>query len=280
MDKKPTSQSRLFRLSEGPPFLYAALYFAAIPTFALVYFLPLSGQFYHTTVQLEPALREYRSSLEQGLRQQLTYTFERAHGVGRVETGGLIFARERSSASWLFLNFTNLKGMDLEAHLDFTTERADGSRESHAAILTIPIALSREESRPKVTKGFRPLLRAVVWYPWANPNTDIAGLTTAIFPNASLEPTSTSSFKVWVPLDFAFLEQLSEYRYLMEGRPSALTPGNFVRMLYLRSVTLTTLGLGDIVPLTSTSRLAVAAESVVGALLVGLFLNALVRPTR
>lgn len=49
----------------------------------------------------------------------------------------------------------------------------------------------------------------------------------------------------------------------------------FGRMLYLSAVTITTLGYGDIVPLTDAARIAISCEAVGGIILIGLFLNAL-----
>lgn len=51
--------------------------------------------------------------------------------------------------------------------------------------------------------------------------------------------------------------------------------GNFVRMLYLSAVTITTLGFGDVVPMTTASRVLVSCEAILGIVLIGLFLNAL-----
>lgn len=51
--------------------------------------------------------------------------------------------------------------------------------------------------------------------------------------------------------------------------------GNFIRMLYLSGVTITTLGFGDIVPVTTPARILILTESVLGAVLIGLFLNPL-----
>jgi len=57
-------------------------------------------------------------------------------------------------------------------------------------------------------------------------------------------------------------------------------PGHFARMLYLSVVTITTLGYGDIVPVSTTARTLIAIEAVVGILLVGLFLNAIAHEGR
>ncbi|MEM6899710.1 MAG: potassium channel family protein [Pseudomonadota bacterium] len=51
--------------------------------------------------------------------------------------------------------------------------------------------------------------------------------------------------------------------------------GNFSRMLYFSAVTATTLGYGDIVPVTETSRNLVTCQSIMGLVLIGLFLNSL-----
>jgi voltage-gated potassium channel Kch len=48
-------------------------------------------------------------------------------------------------------------------------------------------------------------------------------------------------------------------------------------MLYLSATTITTLGFGDIVPLTTPARLAISVEAVTGILLMGRFLNAVAK---
>ncbi|WP_082969128.1 potassium channel family protein [Mycobacterium sp. E2699] len=54
---------------------------------------------------------------------------------------------------------------------------------------------------------------------------------------------------------------------------------NMVRMVYFSAVTITTLGYGDIAPIETSTRIMVTAEAVLGAVTVGLFLNAIaIRP--
>lgn len=48
---------------------------------------------------------------------------------------------------------------------------------------------------------------------------------------------------------------------------------NLVRMFYLSTITITTLGFGDIVPLTTTARILVSVEAILGIVLLGLFVN-------
>ena len=44
-------------------------------------------------------------------------------------------------------------------------------------------------------------------------------------------------------------------------------------MLYFRPITITTVGFGDIIPLTAIARLLIGIEAVFGWILAGLFLN-------
>jgi hypothetical protein len=59
------------------------------------------------------------------------------------------------------------------------------------------------------------------------------------------------------------------------GVQARAIPGSFWRMLYLSAVTITTVGYGDIVPLTTCARLTVAAEAILGIVLIGAFINQL-----
>jgi hypothetical protein len=64
-----------------------------------------------------------------------------------------------------------------------------------------------------------------------------------------------------------------------EGDPS-FASGLWLRMLYLSETTITTLGLGDITPVSGTARLAVGLEPLIGIVLIGMFVNALAGVSR
>jgi Ion channel len=53
--------------------------------------------------------------------------------------------------------------------------------------------------------------------------------------------------------------------------------GSWLRMLYFSAIVATTVGFGDIVPLTTEARILTALEAVLGVLFAGLFLNSIVR---
>jgi len=58
------------------------------------------------------------------------------------------------------------------------------------------------------------------------------------------------------------------------GDPSQAS-GLYLRMLYLSATTITTLGIGDIQPVSSAGRTWVSAEAILGIVLAGLFLSAI-----
>lgn len=68
-------------------------------------------------------------------------------------------------------------------------------------------------------------------------------------------------------------DELTNFIKAVNGFPSK-TEGGLGRMLYLSAVTITTVGYGDIVPLTWQARACVTIESILGVALFGLFINA------
>lgn len=69
-------------------------------------------------------------------------------------------------------------------------------------------------------------------------------------------------------------EKLNLYKQTIEGKPASFLD-NYWRMLYCSSITITTLGYGDIVPITNKARTLISLESILGVVVIGLFLNAL-----
>jgi hypothetical protein len=75
-------------------------------------------------------------------------------------------------------------------------------------------------------------------------------------------------------LSAAVNDRLVRFFNSLQGDPSQAS-GNGMRMLYFSSTTLTTLGLGDITPVSSEARLWVWLEAVLGLVVIGSFLASL-----
>lgn len=79
-----------------------------------------------------------------------------------------------------------------------------------------------------------------------------------------------------IDLEFPFeiLKNIETFQKNLKGFPSSLS-GTFLRMLYLSMVTITTLGYGDIVPLTNFARMFIGIESITGIVMIGWFATVL-----
>ena len=77
----------------------------------------------------------------------------------------------------------------------------------------------------------------------------------------------------------ATYEELQQFYAAVQGDPSYAS-GSWFRMLYLSAITITTLGFGDITPVSESARLLIALEAVLGIVVIGLFLNSLAMRVR
>jgi hypothetical protein len=99
-------------------------------------------------------------------------------------------------------------------------------------------------------------------------------------PVSTILPPPSASLPV-SPSDFGFVvvppvanDMLTRFDKAAEGDP-LYESGAWLRMLYFSATTITTLGLGDITPVSNPARLLVGFESLLGIIVIGLFLNAL-----
>jgi hypothetical protein len=75
------------------------------------------------------------------------------------------------------------------------------------------------------------------------------------------------------PLDL--WNRIIDFGQANQGFPSKATSGQYFRMLYLSAGISTSSAFGDIVPITTSSRIWVLTESVLAIITIGLFLNSL-----
>lgn len=88
--------------------------------------------------------------------------------------------------------------------------------------------------------------------------------------------------KLYIPslvIDSSLDKKLKEFALTIYGFPNSFCD-NYLRMFYFSSVTLTTLGFGDIVPISNQARSLISLEAILGIVIIGLFLNALSKHTK
>ena len=77
------------------------------------------------------------------------------------------------------------------------------------------------------------------------------------------------------PGTFELVDHMQRHTLIEAGLQVTPNFNVFLRMLYFSAVTITTLGFGDIAPISTKARMLVMLESVLGIILIGLFFNSL-----
>jgi hypothetical protein len=260
-------------LGRPPSLAYAFAYLLLIPAFALVYWWFLPDQFFHTTAQYEPVMisasrevgRVIANEILRSSSDSTTYHWK----VSRRR-----FIPRQIYVSGISLNGDRLTGL-LQAELDpvavFRHEKI--TLVTRIAVCLDPLFVEGSSRERFECKQVR-LMPLGAFVPYLDDSTYTLA-THALFPYRA--PFLYDSVLV-LPVSSQSDYDLQRYVLGARGLPFAIK-GSFWRFLYFSVVTITTLGLGDIVPTSSFARLLVGSEAVLGVLLVGLFLNALAHET-
>jgi hypothetical protein len=231
---------------------FALTYLIAIPSFAAIY-SAMPNDFYHSTVAYEQSIADDERRVLRQIRLELIDSYLRIHKTPAEKTREL--ARQ-ASFELINLHYENgsytvtMRGRD---HYSFPDQRFV-LREQEAIGFEFATAyyFAGEDVR-------------------GEPLWPLDGyIALAIGTNRRPE-TEPDALLLYLPR--AVQMPLAAWRRAQAGFPGA-SSGRYWRMLYVSSITITTVGYGDIVPLTNRARLIIAAEAVLGVVLVGLFLNA------
>ena len=245
--------------------VFAALYLAAIFVFAILY-MQLPNGFYHSTVQYESVLDTDADRILDHLRAEVIARFEEEHGATVVDVGDWRLNAES-------IKLTSVAPHDSQVTVKVSAE-LEGTDELEGALLFEQAEVTFD-IRAQFALGWPGDPQRTVFYePRIEPESFSIPAET-LFPRA----TGSLSSVGLVPLlgvSEALHSELVAFMDAVSGFPQAAT-GEFARMFYLSAVTITALGYGDIVPITNAARTAVAMETIVGVVLMGLFFNSLIK---
>jgi len=249
-----------------PSKYYAVIYLILIFLFPGIYLLFVKD-FYHSTIQYERATEERFKELEGDLQKEFTNRLEeRCPSKHRdAEVREVICTQKISEYKISFnegkiifrIHFT---GKDLVFGDGITTTIVRGETRlgewGDKPIFITEIDPIFMTEFPKNAKLFRSVLSIVFGrnLDYLSPHTYGGTFTPSIYS------------------DFI------KYNELTAGFSSSLVGvGGYFRFLYFSVVTQTTLGYGDIVPLTNRARFWVGLQSLLGIVLIGLFLNSVAK---
>jgi hypothetical protein len=253
-------QSALDRLGSVPSVVYILIYLAFIPAFATMYML-IGSSFVHTNAGLEYSLHRDVRILEATMAAELSRRGSRLVGdsalqneVGTVDPTSLVVHID--------LDVQEKDVMKFDLHWWIT--RQEGGRTPAQGRYSATLSLIWQfEDRP----GYKTMRIYLDDEETESPPEWLE----ALFP----EEVRTASLTRMRTLDIP--NSVVQIPYTINsaihyGRPGQLS-GSFWIMCYFSAVTITTLGFGDITPMSDLARALVAIESIMGILLIGLFLN-------
>ncbi len=238
------------------PIVWGLLYLLMIPAFALVYGLA-AGSFYQTSATHEPSYLDNEFKVEEAVAQGASRNVSSQALHNKCRTCVLLKTADG-------LNVT-ANGTDLLVTIGFPTETNTGD-------VTVQVDIP-EDSLPSpydTAGGF-------VYLPYSTIST--ANTIAGEGSSASLqlfEQYTNTKINPDMPIASAEMASIQQLADAAQGTVGGL-PDQFLRMLYFSAVSATTLGFGDIVPVTAVSRSLVTFEAVLGVVFIGLFLNALAR---
>ena len=285
-------------VNEHPLAKYGGMYVVAVFGFAFLYWM-LPGQFYHSTSALEPALKNDEDRIKASIQAAVIRQAKDNFPDGKIR-----FSRQIASInSYRIVDF-RLVGSRFHVR---------SMLENDSSSMPIPwIEFFADDVDPELSLTSDVVIAVLINHPETGtpisaPAAEALSVATTAdadqrdiesdepsFEEAPAPPKSVSTRSGDVWFERLFKTKHPTYRYSLQGLQISKTTlmemqayvaakngfageatGSFWRMLYLSTVTITTLGYGDIVPITPTSRTLIAVEAVLGMLIIGLYLNAL-----
>ncbi|WP_434352938.1 potassium channel family protein [Psychrobacter sp. HD31] len=245
-------------LAKIPSLGWGLSYFITILIFAVVYKMNSTG-FYHTTSQFEKNLNEDAIEILNSIESSLVTVTN----FSPANYDGWTLLKDEFEVHSL-RHFDNNIGFTV-----LTVFEKDN------AMVSMNVELNFKLNEELITCTEKNECYSTHFLQTTRPIFDKENNFEALTPQALSYYGDIHWFKTPLTLD----KKIKGYVAAKKGFPSEAS-GSFNRMLYLSVVTITTLGYGDIVPISGLNRFLVGLESIIGLIIVGLFLNSLSRERR
>jgi hypothetical protein len=254
-------------LGQFPSVVFGLAYLAAIPLFAFVYTL-FPFDFYHSTARYEPLVAAQIASLADKLRQRFITDVRQGTTIRPSINGELVPLRDDLPFPLFSINVESER---IRVIARFFTAAVSGLKDSALAVaLDIDeMATLAPDMATWDEKDLSKLLYLAQVKALILSGDDVQ--LPMLFPCGKY-----MSGKTCLRVTYDEFFSLQSLRSTAAGSPTALQ-SSYLRMLYFSAVTMSTLGYGDIVPVTSRSRAVVTIEVILGPLFFGLFLNSLAK---
>jgi Ion channel len=251
-----------------PPLLYGLLYLGAIFGFAEAYH-SMPGQFVHTTIEHEAPLRNDAAFIKSKLASAMISSYKDSHGGSSILKGNGWIA----SVDDMTLTDMTYKERTFGFSVTLPKRQADATKPmppGKEPDFIVAFAFPRPEKGvdAQVDRSRPTGERLYMTFPQPATDNNVLKLLGAHVGGPDDEGVMTFEHDMFM--------RMIAYADARDGFPGH-SSGSFWRMFYLSAVTITTLGYGDILPITPLARILVSAEAIVGTIIIGLYLWALTR---
>jgi hypothetical protein len=277
------------------PLWYLVIYIGVTFLFAGIYHYYLPRAFYDQNIKTEIAYGQMGNDAKRMLADELsTIIFDRRkitslEFMGQTADGNFytVIAHKDNGFSCDYVRIVDETTIGASCYLGF---QPDYSRLGGVIPSTDTLNLFQYQSAQvnitiKVLPAHRELMDPIKLVERPAVSYDLSAITTveaaassatSDFVRRKLVEKLESGTEGWFKVRPNTMIALAKLLYSTgQGFPSDLD-GNFWRMWYFSCITITTVGFGDIVPITTAARTLVAVEALVGAIIFGLFLFTLV----
>lgn len=251
----------IVRFGTLSPKVYLLTYITTIIVFAAIYYF-ISDQFYHPYVRYEEAMRSEATSL----RVALTKSFRDSIKEHSIIADGVVLDSDSS-----IVTEVTPEGSELLVRLwiRIIKQGPNYSETQFPLLLRLkPVALSitRKPGEEALLTSF-PEVDAQQGIP-------LPEVLSQVFGDIGVIRAGIRKAVQQIVITQDDLTRMRAFTAGFSGFPNRV-PGVAGRMLYLSTVTITTVGYGDIVPLSGLARFLVGLEATLGIVLLGLFISSL-----
>jgi hypothetical protein len=257
---------------------YLGIYTVLVLLFAIA-FTVMPGQFYHSTTAYEPETRIYKYEVQDNLMRDVRRnispdsgdrTIIRSWNVTTILIADLVLQDDWLVAKALIYGIDASRGRRFQATFNL--------RISKVAISTPMFKPERDEKGAITAVKNDPIYEVH--------KIEVADLDMRVEPKPAEQSDAPDVSELFpcrsyrgyaqgcIEADKNADERLKMLVKLLSGQPESGWD-NFFRMLYFSVITVTTVGFGDIVPVTRFARALVTLEAFLGPVVLGFFLSAI-----
>ena len=254
---------KIVKKSKKPVIIYPVIYVILIFLFAFIYmFLPY--EFYHDTAKYERSLSDDALIILNGIENNILNSQKTFNEDKIIVNDNVYIDKKTLNVHSLKFEDNNECSFNISLAV-FVNSELDFSQMGY----TMPFRFNLKEYIKSDDNIFLFLNLEEESLPVQDLEFEYMDIVRALFP-----AKHNGILVLHTDMKIQLYDKIVGLKNANNGFPSK-SSGQFVRMLYFSTFTITAASQGDILPITTFARTLVAIETIIGVLIVGLFFNSL-----